>query len=111
MIRNWLREWLGLRMTDQFVNDIMGREIPTAVSIARIEKGISELAQASQKDSQRFERLENELAAQEKAHNDAINELRERLESPRSRRPSQPFHVQARMAEIGAIAQRVKDAG
>jgi phosphoenolpyruvate carboxylase len=93
MIRNWLRSWLGIVRLDNYITSIEGSEY----------KGLQALKRVSD--------LEQELAKQEKQHAADINELRERLDTPRSRHPARAFQQMRTVAEIGAAAQRKPNAG
>lgn len=91
MIRKWLREWLGINEMD-----------------TRLDA----LSAQSRQDAARFDVLDQAIAANEAARVADMSEIRERLEMPAKKKSSgRPFAVLAKVAELGARAQRMKDAG
>lgn len=92
MIRNWLRSWLGIDTLIKTINDI--RKID------------------EQQLTDRFNIVDQAIAANEAARVQDMAEIRERLEMPAKKKASgRPFAVLAKVAELGAQAQRMKDAG
>lgn len=91
MLRKWLRSWLGIDVTDSFIRDVMAREQETANRLNTIDQAI---------------------AANEAARVQDMTEIQQRLDMPAKKKASgRPFAVLAKVAELGAQAQRMKDAG
>jgi len=101
MIRNWLRAWLGIEDESARI-----QKLGAAEDLVGMVKDLDERV------ARRLAHIEEELAKQEASHAVELQELRDRLDMPAKKKASgRPFAVLQKVAELGAQAQRVKDAG